>query len=273
MTRIEIPPCPLWVSLEDFRQLRRRIHQHIRRGQLQPLRHEAVVHPDRPDARILPGQDVDIGIADDHRLLRPHPGLGAQRQRALGVGLLGGKAVAAIDLDEERADAQCLTDTPRRIHRLVRQHHHLAPVAAIPQRLQGLLHALVEGGVVQLVLAVVEDEVLQGLAHQVAVVGVAQGAADQHRRAVAHVALHHLHRQLHPPELAQHGIDRIGQVYARIHQRAVQIEDQQLDVFGGDLAVYPNHSDLTPDSFRVYPPAPPSIYNVPKAPSPLHLNI
>src|SRR5262249_50886026 len=94
---------------------------------------------------------------------------------------------------------------------------------------------------VKLVLAIVGHEVEQGFLHEGLVVRIAQRAAHQHRGAIADVAGDDLSRKLGALVVAQHSVDGVGQIQAGIHQRAVQVKDQQLDVVDRYRAVAPDH--------------------------------
>ena len=92
------------------------------------------------------------------------------------------------------------------------------------------MNACVNRGVVELVLAIVRQKKLQTLAHDGLVDHLsAQRALDQNRRAIAHVAGDNVVGQLGPPDMAQRGIHRVHQIEPRIDQRAIEIENHQLD--------------------------------------------
>ena len=44
--------------------------------------------------------------------------------------------------------------------------------------------------------------------------------------------------------MAQHGIDGVAQVLARVDQGAIQVEEQQFDGFGGNAAIDLDHLHL-----------------------------
>ena len=67
---------------------------------------------------------IHLAVADHDRLFRARAGLFHQRAKAEGIGLLYGKAVAPIDMEEVVRQAQTLADAARRIHRLVGEHGH-----------------------------------------------------------------------------------------------------------------------------------------------------
>ena len=87
---------------------------------------------------------------------------------------------------------------------------------------------------IQLVLAIVRQEVLQRVLHQRLIVRIPQRTADQHPCAIADVCRDDLLRQWLPAKLGQHGVDRVRQIEPRIDQRPVQIEDNQANPAGGD---------------------------------------
>ncbi len=108
---------------------------------------------------------------------------------------------------------------------------------------QRFLNALINRGVVELVLAIVSKEKLQALADQRFIDGfAAQRSLNQDGSAVAHIAGNHVVRQLGPPDMAERGVDGMHQVESRIDQRAVEIEDYQLDGLRIEGAAGLNHA-------------------------------
>ena len=97
-------------------------------------------------------------------------------------------------------------------------------------RRQGFSDSRVDGGVIELVLAIIREKKFQPLADQCFIDRLsAQRPLNQDWRAIAHVARDHLIGQLRPPDMAQGSIDGMHQVQAGVNQRAVQVKDHQLD--------------------------------------------
>ncbi len=67
--------------------------------------------------------------------------------------------------------------------------------------------------------------------------GIAQRAPHQHGRAIADVGRDDIQGKVVPSEVPQHPIDGVGQVVARIDQRAIKVENEQLDTLGGYGAI------------------------------------
>src|SRR5579859_7954253 len=111
---------------KDGTHLLRLIDQHVWRLLLERVRCETVSNADGPHPGVPPGAHVHVRVADDRRLIRAHPALLQQLARAFGVGLLRSKAVAAVNLAKELTQPQRLDNRSRGIHRLVREHGHLA---------------------------------------------------------------------------------------------------------------------------------------------------
>ena len=136
------------------------------------------------------------------------------------------ETVAAIDLPEMCADSQPVHDGLADLHRLVGQHGH--PDARVPQPVERFPHAGVKRRVVQHVIAIILQEELQRFLH-LGFGGLrSQHAADQHRRAVAHVGVDSLMLDRRHAHVAARGIGGMRQVELGIDQRAVQIEDDQI---------------------------------------------
>ena len=106
------------------------------------------------------------------------------------------------------------------------------------------LDAVVHVGMVELVNAVVAEEVLQPFLYHAFIAGIAKGATHQHRSAVAYVGSDHIAGKLGASEVLQHGVDGVDEVEARIDQGSVEVEDQQLDLAGIELALEFDHADF-----------------------------
>ncbi len=102
------------------------VQYHVRRSFAQRMRGEAVGHTAGPHPGIPSGKDIHGGIADDYGFLWMGLGLLEQRTSALGIGLLGGEAVASIDVHEELAHPKGFDDGPGWVDRFVGKHSHLA---------------------------------------------------------------------------------------------------------------------------------------------------
>ena len=102
-----------------------------------------------------------------------------------------------------------------------------------PDRFQRRDHPVIYGGVVELVDAVVAEEVLQRLGHESVILRVAQRPPHQHSSAIADIGRDHLFRERGPAVIEEHGVDRLGEVFARIDEGSVKIEDDQADTGGG----------------------------------------
>src|SRR5579859_763801 len=230
--------------MKKFNQLRGRINQHVRRSRLQGVGSESVGYTAAPDAGIAGGEHVNIRIADDDGFFRRAAAFTAQSVYAQRVGLLGGEAVSAVDLKEEITQSERLHDLPRRVHGLVAKHGEPARRSVIEgcELLQSGQNPVIDQSVIQLVLAVVKQKVLQRAHEERLVVRVAQGAAHQRRSAVADVAGDDVEGEFGASEVPQHGIDGVGQVEARIHQGAIEIENEKPQLLARNWAVENDHS-------------------------------
>ena len=79
--------------------------------------------------------------------------------------------------------------------------------------------------------AVVVEEEGEGFGYKFFVVeiagGIAEGAADEHGGAVAEVAGDDSRREFGLAEVAEHGVDGVGEINARVDEGAVEIEDEE----------------------------------------------
>src|SRR5579859_5421607 len=229
--------------MKKFDQLRRGIDQDVRRGRFEGVRSESVGHAAAPDAGIAGGEHINIRIADDDGFFRSAAAFAAQSIYAQRVGLFGGEAVSAVNLKEEITQAKRLHDLAGRVHRLVAEHGEPArrSVEIGRELLQGGQNSVVYQGMIQLVLAVVKQKILERAHQERLIVRIAQGAAHQRGSAVADVAGDDVEGELGASEVPQHGIDGVGQVEARIHQGAIEIEDQELELLARNWAVELDH--------------------------------
>jgi len=70
---------------------------------------------------------------------------------------------------------------------------------------------------VQFVDAVISQEKLQCPLNETLIIRIAQGAPNQHRGPVPHVAGDNVCRQVRPVIVLQHGVDRVHQVQPGVH--------------------------------------------------------
>ena len=98
-------------------------------------------------------------------------------------------------------------------------------------------HALVKAGVVQLVLAIEQQEVLESTfktllmnfamgRRTVEVTGVPQGTTNQHGCTIPNVAGDELMRQFWRADVSHSSIDRKAKVERRGDQRPIKVEDE-----------------------------------------------
>ena len=105
------------------------------------------------------------------------------------------------------------------------------------------MHAGVHRSVIQFVFAIVRQKKLQTLAHDGLLNRLAaERALNQNRRAIAHITGNHIIGQLRTPDVAQRRVHRVHQIEARINQRAVEIEDHQLNRVRVEGAAGLNHA-------------------------------
>src|SRR5205814_6938512 len=114
-------------------------------------------------------------------------------------------------------------------------------IYSLTQGTQGREYTLIDIGVVELVLAVVIQEVLHGFANEMFIFGISKRAPHQHGSAIPDVAGDDVGGKLVPSKVAQHSIDGVCQVGAGVDQSAIEIKDQQLDSFNRNFAVNFSH--------------------------------
>src|SRR5215469_292636 len=91
-------------------QLGRVVHEHVRRRVFERVRRQTVGHANGISAGVARGDDIHVGVADDHRFFRTSVGFRQERFDARGIGFLGMETVAAVDLKEVLAEPQSLDD-------------------------------------------------------------------------------------------------------------------------------------------------------------------
>ena len=74
-----------------------------------------------------------------------------------------------------------------------------------------------------------------------AVVVPSEGAPHQHGSSISDVGSHYFIGQLGTAKMPEHGVHRVNQVEPGIDQGAIEVEDQQLDRMGIELAVEFDH--------------------------------
>ena len=104
------------------------------------------------------------------------------------------------------------------------------PLEALLNGGERLLHPRIDRGVIKFVFTVVRQEKLQALPHERIVDRLAaERALNQNWSAITHIAGNHVIGQRRPSDVAQRGVHGVHQIEARINQRAIEIEDHQLD--------------------------------------------
>src|SRR5215468_2860772 len=126
------------------------------------------------------------------------------------------KAVAAVDLKKIIAKTKGLNNCARGSYWFIAQHRHFhaGAIPATANRVQALLDARINKRVIELVLAIVEQEKLQRMLNKRLIVRIAQRAPHQHRGAIADVAGNYLVGQQGLAKVPQHGIDGVREVEA-----------------------------------------------------------
>ena len=116
------------------------------------------------------------------------------------------------------------------------------------QRLERVEHALVGVGEIELVLAVILQEERVGFGEEILadlverhVTGQGERAAHEHGRAVADEAGDRGIGQRAQAAFAERCVHAVAEVLRGVNERAVQIEDQQLQLLHGDGAKDANH--------------------------------
>jgi len=89
--------------------------------------------------------------------------------------------------------------------------------------------------------AVIGEEVVESILDQAFIAGIAEGAAHQHWGAVAYVGGDDIAGEFRASQVLEHGVYGVDEVEAGVDQGSVEIEDQQPDVPGIELAVELDH--------------------------------
>ncbi len=140
-----------------------------------------------------------------------------------GSGFLVREAVPPAHLEEVPVEGETRKDLPRHRHSLVRQHGHPVDPRPFPQRTD---HPRICAGRVQQMSPVIFQEPVEDLREQVGLLR-GKGAPDQRGRPVSDVRIDQRVRQGREIERLDRHVHGVREIHLRIHQRAVQIEDQQ----------------------------------------------
>src|SRR5579883_713602 len=127
------------------------------------MRRKPIPASNGPRLRAPRRQNINVRIADHHRLFRQHLGLANKSGQSFRIGLLRRKTVAAINAKEIRTQPQRFANRLRRPDGLVGQHRH---PASIFQRIERRKNSVIYIGVVQLVNPVVVQKRIQCALHQ-----------------------------------------------------------------------------------------------------------
>jgi len=136
------------------------VHQQVRGGIGQRFGLEPVGDATARNAGVAGGLNVHGAVADHQGAVAADAGLFPEGLHADGVGLLEVETIAAVDLEEVVVHAQAIDDQLADANRLVGEHGHA--LARRMQPLERFPDAGVEGGVIQVVLAVVLEKKLEG---------------------------------------------------------------------------------------------------------------
>src|SRR5450432_2360262 len=209
---------------EDVTEFAGMVDQDVGRGAFQRVRREPIGHSDGIDTGVAGSDYVYVRVADNGGFFRTRPGFFQQRGHTRRVRLLGMKTVATIDLEKVFAQSERVNDSPRWHDGLVAEdsHLHWATIAAGDNRVEGWEDAIVNIGIVQLVLSVIVHEIEQGILDVIFIVGVAKRSSHQHWCTVPDIAGNDLIGQFRLLEMAEHGVDGVGQVQPGVNQGAIQ---------------------------------------------------
>lgn len=192
---------------------------------------------DAAGAAVAGGEDVSVGVADHDGFGRSDgaaddlAGFGDESLEPVGVGFFRVEAVTAVVLEEERGEAEVGADVARGVDGFVGQDGHEDAGVGSADGLERFENTRVKVGVVQLMDAVVVEEVGEGLGHIFFVVdvafGVAEGTADKERGAIADVAGDDRFGQFGLAEVDEGGVDGVAEIDAGVDEGAVEIEDKE----------------------------------------------
>lgn len=159
------------------------------------------------------------------------------------IRLLGREAVAAVDLREEVFHAKRFDDRARRVDGLVGEHGHGArmSISSLANARERLGNSRIGVSVVELVLAVVSQKIFERAPDRAFVFGIAERAADQHRRTVTNVRGDDVAGQFGASEVAEHGVYGMDEIEPRVDQCAIEVEDEELDGGGIERAESTDH--------------------------------
>src|SRR5579859_6789318 len=96
--------------------------------------------------------------------------------------------------------------------------------------------------VVELVGAVVGEEKFESFFYDFLMLGIAERTAYEHGSAVADIGCDHVAGEFGALHELQHRVDGMNKVKARVDQGAIEIEDQELDGCGVEVAGEADHT-------------------------------
>ena len=204
---------------------------------------EAEGAADRQGVGGLGGGDVYGGVADHHGFGRKDGGglwiRSAKEARGFGdegvetgwVGLLEMKAVAAVDLEEERGEGEAGADLAGWVDGLVGEDGEVGFGKGVADGGEGFKDAGVGAGVIEFVDAVVIEEEGKRGGYIFGVVEVAlrvaEGTAKEHGGAIADEGADEGEMQGWAMEVGEGGVDGVGEVLLGVDEGAIKVEDYE----------------------------------------------
>ena len=188
----------------------------------------AVGHGNHRHAQAVGRRDVDIAVADHHRVSRLAADRADRGGEVLGVGFAHGQAVAAKHGAEETVEFEIAQEMAAGLDRFVGAHGHGRVLGR--QRGQGFGNAWKGAAEVAEVGAIVAQEGLGpalDLGRRQRWTGLGETALDHAARPGAHGVADPLRRDRGASGLDQHRVERLRQVAGGIDEGAVEVEDNR----------------------------------------------
>ena len=173
------------------------------------------------------GLEIDGGVSDHQRFERRGLRRLRDREQSRRIRFPAGRRIAADHLKEPVRQLETLEDLCARALRLVRQHGQGEAVR--PQFVERFRNAGVRLRMNGQALFVMREEAVERAGGVLPKRRRHQGAPYQHRGAVANHRGHGIEIERSGAELDEQGIDRIGQIPARVDEGAVEVEDDEPD--------------------------------------------
>src|SRR6185369_10687169 len=126
--------------------------------------------------------------------------------------------------------------------RLIAQYRHFdLSIAGLANALQRFLHAGIHVSVIELVFAVVANKEVHRIMKKTFILRIVEGSPHQHGRAISDIPRDHIYRKLRFLEVPEHGVYGMSEIQLAVHQRSIQVENEQSNTVLRNRSDYTDH--------------------------------